>query len=92
MVRLIKNEILSDLDFSYFDTRLDCIKGKLTSKIRNAKALKADMCTELLGVIHVDIYGSSPLLLWVATNISSHSLMIIHDMILSSSFVKSLTL
>ena len=34
----------------------------------------------------------SPLLLWVVRNISSHSLMIIPDMVLSSSFVRILNL
>ena len=54
MVRLIKDEILSDLDSLDFDTYVDCIKGKLTAKIRNAKA---DRFTELLGVIHTNICG-----------------------------------
>ena len=52
---LIKDEILPDLDFSYFDTCVDYIKGKLTTKIRN---VKVDRCTELLVVIHIDICGS----------------------------------
>ena len=51
-MRLIKDEILSDLNFSNFDTYVDCIKGKLTTKIRNDKA---DRCTELLKVIHTGI-------------------------------------
>ena len=51
----VKDEILLDLDYSDFDTKVDCIKGKLTAKIRNAKA---DRCTKLLGVIHTDICGS----------------------------------
>ena len=89
MERLIKDRILPDLDFSYFDTCVDCIKGKLTANIRNAKV---DRCIGLLGVIHIDIYGHSPLLIWVATNISSRSLMIIPVMVLLSSFMKSLTL
>ena len=55
MERLIKDVILSDLDFSYFDTCVDCIKGKLTAKVRN---VKIDRCTKLLWVIHTDIYGS----------------------------------
>ena len=55
MEKLIKDEILSDLDFSDFDTYVDCIKGKLTTKVGNAKV---DRCTELLGVIHTDICGS----------------------------------
>ena len=53
--RLIKDEILPDLDFLYFDTCVDCINGKLTAKIRN---VKADRCTKFLGVIHTDIFGS----------------------------------
>ena len=38
----------------FFDTYVDFIKGKLTIKIRNAKA---NNCTKLLGVIHTYIYG-----------------------------------
>ena len=53
--RLITNEILPNLDFSGIDTCVDCIKGKLTAKVRNAKI---DRSTELLGVIHTDICGS----------------------------------
>ena len=52
MERLIKEEILPNLDFLYFATCVDCIKGKLTAKIRNAKI---DRCIELLGDIHTDI-------------------------------------
>ena len=33
---LIKDEILPYLDFTNFDTGVDCIKGKLTAKVRNA--------------------------------------------------------
>ena len=60
MERLIKDEILLDLDLSYFDTCVDCIKGKLTSKVRNANI---DRCTKLFGVIHTDICGSFMLFL-----------------------------
>ena len=52
---LIKDEILQDLDFSDFDTCVDCIKCELTAEVRNAKI---DRCTELLKVIHIDIYES----------------------------------
>ena len=55
MKRLIRYEILPDLDFSNFDTCVDCIKGKLTAKVRNAEI---DRCTELLEVIHTDICKS----------------------------------
>ena len=53
--RLIKDEIIPYLDFSYFDTYVECIKGKRTAKAKN---VKIDRCTELLGVIHTDICGS----------------------------------
>ena len=36
MERLIKDEILPDLDFSDFNTCVDCIKGKLTAKVDDA--------------------------------------------------------
>ena len=55
MERLIKDGILPDLDFSYFNTCVDCIKGKLISKVRNVKVYR---CIELLGVIHTDICES----------------------------------
>ena len=55
MERLIKDEIIPDLDFSYFDTCVNCIKGKLTTKVRNAKV---DKSTELPRIIHIDICGS----------------------------------
>ena len=54
MKRLIKDEILPNLHFSNFDTYVDCIKGKLTAKGRNAKI---DRCTKLLGVIYTNIFG-----------------------------------
>ena len=53
MKRLIKDESLLNLDFSDFDACVNCIKGKLIAKIRNTKT---DRCTELLGVMHTDIY------------------------------------
>ena len=52
---LIKDEILPDLEFSDFDTCVDCIKCELTAEVRNAKI---DRCTELLKVIHTNIYES----------------------------------
>ena len=52
MERLIKDEILSVLDLLDFDTHVDWIKGKLTSKVRNSKIKRS---TELLRVIHTDI-------------------------------------
>ena len=89
MERLIKDEILLDLDFSIFYTCVDCIKGKLTAKIMNAKA---DKCIELLGDIHEDICGPLTPHTMGGKKISSRSLMIIPIMVLSSSFVRSLNL
>ena len=54
MEKLIKYETLIDLDFSDFDTCVDCIKGKLIAKVRNAKI---DKSIELLRVIHTNICG-----------------------------------
>ena len=55
MDRLINDENLLDLDFLDFDTCVDCIKGKLTTKIRNTKD---ERCIELLEVIHTNVCGS----------------------------------
>ena len=52
MERLIKDQILLNLNLSNFDTCVDYIKGKLTVKIRN---VKANRCTELLGFIYTNI-------------------------------------
>ena len=68
MERLIKDEILLDLDFLDFDTFVDCIKGRLTTEVRNAKI---DRCIELLEVIPTYTCGSfTPHAMGVATNIS----------------------
>ena len=89
MERLIKDEILPDLDFLVFDTCVDCIKGKLITKIRN---VKANICTELLRVIHTDICGSFTPSVMGSHKYLSCSLMIIPVMVLSSSYMRSLTL
>jgi len=52
--RLIKEGILHDLDFSDFDTCVDCVKGKLTVKVRNTGTNRSDNVLEL---IHTDICG-----------------------------------
>ena len=59
MERLIKDEILLDLDFLAFDVCVDCIKGKLIGKVRNAKI---DRCTKLLGLF-IQIFVDHSLLL-----------------------------
>ena len=52
--RLVKDGVLQDLDFSDFTTCVDCVKGKLTAKVRKSKT---DRCTDLLELIHTDICG-----------------------------------
>jgi len=52
--RLINKGILHDLNFSNFDTCVDCVKGKLTAKVRNIGANRNDNVLEL---IHTDICG-----------------------------------
>ena len=46
--------MLSNLDFSDFETCVVCLKGKMTTKTRNEKI---DRCGSTLDLIHTDIYG-----------------------------------
>ena len=80
--RLIKDEILPDLDFSDFDIYVDYIKGKLTAKVRNAKI---DRCIELLWVYSYKY-------LWAIYSSCYGGLQKFPVLVLSSSFVRSLTL
>ena len=52
--RLIKNEILPQLDFSDLDVCIDCIKGKQTKHTLKKPATRS---TQLLELIHTDICG-----------------------------------
>ena len=54
MERLVKYDILQDLQFSDFNTCVDYIKGKLTTKVRKSEL---NRCTNLLDLIHIDICG-----------------------------------
>ena len=54
MERLVKDRILQDLDFSDFDTCVNCIEGTITIKVRKTKIGR---CTDVLDLIHTDIYG-----------------------------------
>ncbi|KAJ9558495.1 hypothetical protein OSB04_013109 [Centaurea solstitialis] len=53
MTRLVKDEIIEDLDFSDFDPCVNCIKGKMTNK--NKKG--ANRSSSLLEIIYTDICG-----------------------------------
>ncbi|KAL0551495.1 hypothetical protein IC582_010583 [Cucumis melo] len=52
--RLIKNEILPDLDFTDLGICVDCIKGKQTKHTVNKEATRS---SQLLEIIHTDICG-----------------------------------
>jgi hypothetical protein len=51
--RLVKESILSPLEFSNFEQCIDCIKGKYINQIK--KNVKRS--TGILEIIHMDIYG-----------------------------------
>ena len=53
MERLIKNDILPDLDFTDLNICVDCIKGKQTKHTKKG----ATRSTQLLEIIHTDICG-----------------------------------
>ena len=53
MQRLVKNEILPNLDFTDLNVCVDCIKGK---QIKHTKK-GATRSTQLLEIIHTDICG-----------------------------------
>lgn len=54
LIRLVKNDILPQLDFSDLNVCIDCIKGKQTRHILNKSAIRS---TQLLELIHTDICG-----------------------------------
>ena len=51
MGRLVKNEILQNLDFPNLSVCVDCIKGKQTKHTKK----RATRSTQLLEIIHIDI-------------------------------------
>ena len=53
MQRLVKNEILPNLDFTNLNVCVDCIKGKQTKYTKKG----ATRSTQLLEIIHTDICG-----------------------------------
>ena len=56
----MSNGILDPLDFIDFDVCVNCIKGKKT----NIRRLGANRTSDVLGLIHTDIYGSFPMTSW----------------------------
>jgi hypothetical protein len=55
--RLIKDDILTPLDFSNLDYCIDCIKGKYTKQVKKGEAKRSAWVLE---IIHMDICGSFP--------------------------------
>src|SRR5262249_39705637 len=53
MKRLVKNEIFPKLNFTDLSVCVDCIKSKQTKHIKKG----ATRSTELIEIIHIDIYG-----------------------------------
>ena len=51
--RLVRDGVLSNLDFSDFETCVVCLKGKMTAKTRKKKI---DRCGNTLDLIHTEIY------------------------------------
>lgn len=58
--RLVLEEILDPLDFTDFDIRVKCIKGKQTNKRR----FEANRTLDVLELIHTDICGPFPMAAW----------------------------
>ena len=54
MEMLVKDGILPNLDLSDLSTCVECVKGKLTSKVRKDKIAR---CGDVLDLIHNDICG-----------------------------------
>jgi hypothetical protein len=52
--RLIKDDILTPLDFSNSDYYIDCIKGKYAKQVKKGEAKRS---VGVLEIIHMDIYG-----------------------------------
>jgi hypothetical protein len=54
---LIKDDILTPLDFSNSDYYIDCIKGKYAKQVKKGEAKRS---VGVLEIIHTDIYGPFP--------------------------------
>ncbi|KAF7808426.1 Retrovirus-related Pol polyprotein from transposon TNT 1-94 [Senna tora] len=52
--RMVKQDILHNLDFSDFDSCVDCIKGKFPARAKSERASRSE---SILDLIHTDIGG-----------------------------------
>ena len=74
MERLVNDGMLPNFDFFDLLTCVECVKGKLTSKVRKYRIAR---CGDVLKLIHTNIYVDlSPRLFWVAIGILLPSLII----------------
>ena len=60
-MRLVKGDILPQLDFTDWEVCIDCIKGKQTRHTSKKSAMRS---TELLELIHTDICGPFDIPTW----------------------------
>ena len=70
--RLVSNGILDSLDFTNFTVCVECIKRKQTKN----KSLGANRASEVLELIHTDIYGPFPKASW---NVQQYFISFIDD-------------
>ena len=86
MQRLVKNEILPNLDFTNPNVCVDCIKGKQTKYTKKG----ATRSTQLLEIIHTDICGPFDVNSLIKRSTSSPLLMIFRVMDMSIYFMRNL--
>ena len=86
MERLVKDGILSNLDFTDLDVCVDCIKGKQTKHTKKG----ATRSEELLEIVHANIFGHLTYHLLVMKIILSLSLIIFHVIVISIYCMKNL--
>jgi hypothetical protein len=84
--RLVKDEVLENLDFTDFGVCVDCIKGKQTKHTKKG----ATRSGGLLEIVHTDICGPFDHHLLVEKNILSPLLMIFHVIVISICCMKNL--
>lgn len=51
---MVKDNILSNVDFLYFSACVECLKGKLVANVRNSKIGR---CDGVFDLIHTNICG-----------------------------------
>lgn len=83
--RLVNNEILAYLDFIDFGTYMDYINSMQTTK--NTKSVRRS--SKILEIIHTKIDGPFSLMVLIIRDILSNSLIIVHNLCISTLFDKT---